>query len=284
MRKIVEKQADSTLLTKISENGNNFAVLAYAATGNPRILLKTVSAAPKMNSTQINSVMRDFYRINIWTEHSALAEKFLGYKPIIDWGRNFIEDNVLRELQQKNDSYIKQEKNSTSFIWVHRDAPQAVKEALRILCYSGILTEQDDGIRATRGEVGRRYIVNLGCLFAREATPSVTAFDIARLLTPKRMSEYGANHQAYEALNAQNFNVNDAVEGLDLNKQLSKRNFVLDITEWQRSKLDELGLNTVRDVLEASEDDIKQVRYVGDVRARKIRNAAIVSVFEYLAG
>ena len=222
MRKIVEKQADSTLLTKISENGKNFSILAYAATGNPRILLKTVSAASKMNSNQINLVMRDFYRTNIWAEHSALAEKFLGYKPIIDWGRNFIEDNVLKELQQKNDSYIKQDKNSTSFIWIHRDAPQAVKEALRILCYSGILTEQADGIRATRGEVGRRYIVNLGCLFACESIPSVTAFDIARLLTPKRMSEYGANHQAYEALNAQHFNVNDVVEGLDLNKQLSK--------------------------------------------------------------
>lgn len=49
MRQIVEKQADSTLQKKITKNGQNFSVLAYAATGNPRLLLKTVADAPNIN-------------------------------------------------------------------------------------------------------------------------------------------------------------------------------------------------------------------------------------------
>src|SRR5690606_19951385 len=69
MRDIVEKQleADSELLTNISKNGQNFAILAYAASGNPRVLLKTISKAPKLNSSQINEVVREYYKTEIWS-------------------------------------------------------------------------------------------------------------------------------------------------------------------------------------------------------------------------
>ena len=132
--------------------------------------------------------------------------------------------------------------------------------------------------------VGRRYTVNLGCLFSRETTPSTTSFNIAKFLTPKRMSEYGANHSAFTPLAQRNIDLSELQEGFDLDEQLSKSNAVLDITEWQRPKLDGLELLTVGDVLAATEDKLKEARYVGDVRARRMRNAAIASVLEYLSG
>src|SRR5262249_8895659 len=47
MREIVEKQTeDSTTLKNIAQNGRNFAILAYAASGNPRLLLKTLASCP----------------------------------------------------------------------------------------------------------------------------------------------------------------------------------------------------------------------------------------------
>lgn len=284
MRMIVEKQAESGLLKKIARNGQNFAILAYAATGNPRILLKTVSSAPNVSSSEVNAVVREFYRTEIWSEHSSLSDKYTGHKPVVDWGREFLEDIVLPELKQKNDGYLSREKNSTAYIWIHRDAPEIVKEALRILCYTGVLTEQAGGIRATRSEVGKRYTVNLGCLFALESTPTITSFQIARNLTPKRMSEYGANHPAYKSLIVKNVDLSAIDEGFDLSEQLAKTNSVLDITDYQRSKLDELGLTTVGDVLAATEDKLKEAQYIGDKRARRMRNAAISSVLEYLSG
>lgn len=284
MRKIVEKQASSSLLKAIAKNARNFATLAYAATGNPRILLKTVSDAKGMNSNAVNTVVREFYRAGIWAEHSALSEKYGGHKPIIDWGRDFLEDVALPDIKTKNDSYLKQDKNSTAFIWIHRDAPAVIKEALRILCYTGVLAEQASGIRATRSEVGKRYIVNLGCLFALESTPATTAFDIATSLTPKRMTEFGANHSAFGSLVSQDVDVTEVTEGFDLERQLKKGNEVLDVTDYQRLKLDELGLATVGDVLAATEDKLKEAHYIGDVRARRMRNAAVASVLEYLSG
>jgi hypothetical protein len=286
MREIVERQADSTLIRNIQTNGQNFASLAYAATGNPRILLKTLARAPKLNSSQLNEVLREYYRTDVWSEHSQLAEKYVGHRSLIDWGRKFIESTVLPELKNKNDGYLRSDKKTSCFFWLHRDVPKAVEQALRILAYTGIVIEHAQGIKATRSEIGTRYLVNLGCLFAQEGqAPATTAFQVSTNLTFKRMSEYGANHEAFKTLLNVTASLDDStVSHAALLLQLEKNISVLDLTEWQRSKLIELGYTTVGAVLNATETDLKQALYVGDVRSRRMRNAAVASVFEYLSG
>ena len=59
---------------------------------------------------------------------------------------------------------------------------------------------------------------------------------------------------------------------------------VLDITEWQKQKLREMKLETVVDVLKATETELQEAWYVGEKRSRRMRNAAIVAVYEYLSG
>ncbi len=284
MREIVEKQADSTTQRKIAQNGRNFSILAYACSGNPRILLKTLDSAPSVSTSEINEIMRNYYRSAIWSEHSALGEKYLGHRDVIDWGREFIESTVLPDLNSKNESYLQNDRNTSAYIWIHRDAPEIVKEALRILCYTGILIEMEAGIRATRSEVGKRYMVNLGCLFAVNAIPTSHAFEVAKALTPKRMAEYGANHLTYRGLVGSAALERDGEGGVHLEVQLKKSVDVLDLTTWQKEKLAELNLLKVGDVLDATEEQLKLARYVGDVRARRMRNAAVASVLEYLSG
>jgi hypothetical protein len=284
MREIVQKQADSGLLAQIAQYGRNFAILANAATGNPRLLLKTIARCPKVNSQQVNETIREFYRTEIWSEHSTLSEKYIGHKAIIDWGREFIENQVLPELKAKNDQYLPSEKSTTAFFWIHRDAPEVIKEALRVLAYTGIVIEHATGIKASRAEIGKRYLINLGCLFALEVSPTSNAFDVARGLTPKRMTEYGPNHPAYKNLTDQaKLDMGEGI-ALALNNQLDRPAEVLDLTAWQFEKLAELGLRTVRDVLYATEEKLKEANYVGDVRARRMRNAAVAAVLEYLSG
>lgn len=284
MREIVEKQAESDLISDIARHGQNFAILTYAASGNPRVLLKTLGRAARVTAQQTNEVIREYYRADIWSEHSILPEKYAGHRTLIDWGRQFIESEVLPDLQKKNIQYLAAEQRSTCFFWVHRDAPQPVKEALRLLAYTGIVSEHTSGIRATRSEVGTRYAVNLGCLLALEATPTATAFPIARNLTPKRMSEYGANHGAYQSLLAAVPSFAEPEVGEVLRRQLGKSIDVLDVTEWQRSRLRSLGLTTIGDVLHATETKLREIAYVGEKRSRRMQNAAIAAVYEYLSG
>lgn len=285
MREIVTKQAaDSTISRDIARNGQNFALLAYASSGNPRILLKTLTRAPSVSSRQVNEVIRQYYRTDIWSEHSALADKYPGHRGLVDWGRRFIEEEVLPGLQSKNSRYLDADKKTTCFFWIHRDSPEHVKEALRLLAYTGIVTEHATGIKATRSEIGTRYAVNLGCLFSLESVPTDTAFQIAKNITPKRTTEYGAAHGSYQDLldDVPEFREPDMSEVL--RRQIAKPIDVLDITEWQKQRLTEVGLDTVGDVLEATETRIREAYYVGQKRARRARNAATAAVYEYLSG
>ena len=285
MREIVEKQADSDTLKNIERNGQLFATLAYAASGNPRLLLKTLAKARKISSSEVNEVFRTFYRSEIWAEHSVLAEKYPGHKRLVDWGRTFIESVVLPEIQRKNIQYLEVDKSTSSFFWIHRDAPIGVKHALQVLCYTGVVSEHSAGMKATRAEIGTRYSVNLGCLFALEHNPASTAFGITRALSIKRMTEFGFNHPSFSELQDTKDSLEDiAVSREALTAQLAKHIDVLDISSWQKSKLLELNLTTVKDVLNVNEQDLMKADYIGNVRARQMRNAAESAVFEYLSG
>lgn len=283
MREIVEKQAESATLRNIAQNGRNFAILAYAASGNPRILLKTLAAAPRVNSTEVTNVIRDYYRTDIWAEHSTLSEKYAGHRAVIDWGRSFVESTVAVDIKSKNDQYLLSDKATSAYFWLHRDAPEIVKEALRVLAYTGIVNEQASGIKASRAEIGTRYMINLGCLFAHESTPTATAFEIATELTPKRMTEYGANHPTYKKLVDQGSAI-VVGSNFSLQAQMDKSIDVLDISDWQKDKLLELGLGTVGQVFGATEEKLREALYVGSKRARRMRNAAVAAVLEYLSG
>jgi hypothetical protein len=161
---------------------------------------------------------------------------------------------------------------------------EGIARALRVLSYTGVVSEQASGIKATRAEIGTRYIVNLGCLFALESVPTSTSFEVAKGLGPKRMTELGSNHPSYKPLIDNGLNVAKGSDVSALNVQLAKSVQVLDLSDWQKGKLAELGLKTVGEVLNATEAKLKEALYIGDVRARRMRNAAIAAVLEYLSG
>ncbi|MET7714679.1 hypothetical protein [Streptomyces sp. NPDC005407] len=280
MRSIVYKQ-DGTLKKQIEPNGDVFDTLAYAAAGNPRILLKTLLMRTPFNRRNTQETIRKYYREDIWGEHSNLAERYPGHRELIDWGRAFIEETVLPALHARN---VGRSSQTSSYLWIHRDAPQAVREALRLLCYSGIVQEGDSGMRATRGEIGTRYMVNLGCLFSQDAEPIKFGQNVRKHLYVKRMIEFGANHPSYRpidklSLDAVNSGGNQALEA-----QLERSISHLDVTDFQRAKLNELGFRTIGEVLKSDEEAFKRAYYVGTKRARQMRNAAVTAVLEYLSG
>ncbi|MFD0589489.1 hypothetical protein ACFQZE_15990 [Paenibacillus sp. GCM10027627] len=286
MKEIVTKQADdnSTLLKNIAQRGQNFALLAYASSGNPRHLLKTVMQAGNLTGDAVNNVIREYYRTDVWSEHSGLASKYSGHRALIDWGRKFLESEVLPELHRKNVHYLSEDKKTTTYFWMHRDIPQPIKESLRLLEYTGIVSEQASGIKATRSEIGTRYAVNLGCLLALETTPTSTGFILAKSLTPKRMSEYGVNYKFYENLLNELPKFTEPNMTTVLIEQLERPITVLDLTPWQRERLESIGISTVGEILKSTESKLKEAHYIGEIRARRMRNAAISSVYEYLSG
>lgn len=286
MHEIVSKQSDQKFRGKIDKNRANFNVLAYAANGNPRLLLKTAAKCPSMRQGEVEEVFRKFYRAEIWAEFTSIGDTYPGYRQLVDWGRDFVENHVLPATKGKNDHRSKEgREESTCFFWVHRDAPQEVKKALAFLAYSGIAQKIDDAVRGTRSELGTRYSINIGCLLSQESRPVNVGGEIVPRLSVKRFTEFGANYEFYEELVGL-VNVDEDQDTLEiLGKQLELDVSRLDLSDRIVDRLKDGGVSKVRDVLGVSEDDlIEKVKYVGNVRARQISNTAKSAVLEYLAG
>lgn len=281
MRQIVLRQGPD-LERSISTHGEVFDALAFAATGNPRILLKTIARTDPFNLKGAQDLIRTYYRDEIWAEHSSLGERYPGHRALIDWGRKFMEESVLPGLHQRN--RYGDERATSSYLWIHRDAPQAVKEALRLLCYSGILQEGEPGVRGTRSQPGTRYMVNLGCQFAIDPDPVRYGTSVRRSLSVRRMTEYGAHHPDFRSIQDFSLNEEDIPSNIALDRRLQTSIDMLDVTPFQMKSLRALKFDTIGEVLESAEDEFKKARYVGDVRARQIRNAAVAAVLEYLSG
>lgn len=286
MKEIVVKQASADTIAAISRNGNNFKVLAFSVNGNPRFLLKTISKCPKMNTKEVNEAIKSFYRTEIWAEHTGLGDKYMGHRSLIDWGRDFIEKTVVPETKKKNDTRQQEGRTeSTCYFWIHRDAPEAAKESIRLLSYIGIVQKIDEGIRGTRAGLGTRFALNLGCLLAPEANPINYGAEIIKNLSIKRFTEFGANHPEFVRLGESMPDVKELSMIEVITSQLSKSIDIIDITNWQLERLKEIGLATIGDILTTDEQEIiNEIHLVGPVRARRIKNAANAAVLEYLSG
>ena len=208
----------------------------------------------------------------------------IAHKRLIDWGRNFIKDIVLPEIKSKNDKYLAKEQPTTFCMWVHRDVLQIIKEALRLLEYTGIIVQNATGIRATWNAVGTRYFVNVGCLIALESVPTATGNVLLNNTTIKRMSEYGASSQFYEPLTDEATIQHDPNDNQFLRDQLEKNIDFLDLTDLQKEKLHSVSIDTIGQLAHATEATVMQAYYVGEIRTKQIKNAAFAALFEYLLG
>lgn len=286
MKSMVVKQIDDSGYQKeLSRKGQVFTDLTYAASGNPRFLLNNIRSLEKFGTNEVNQCIKEFYRTNILRDHTALSNKYPNLRELIDWGRKFLEDSLLPDLQKRNtEALATEDKPTTAFFWIHKDAPEPVKRAISLLEYSGLVIELNSGLRATGREIGTRYMVNLGCLFAMEANPLSVSHQIIERLSIGKYIEYGMNSPVFNDIKdkLQAIQDNDMAESLEL--QISKSVDVLDLSYKMKEKLREVGLNSVKDVLNAPEDKLKEAYYVGDVRARRMKRVALTSVYEYLIG
>lgn len=282
MKDIALKQVSSSLSRQIEQYGRNFSVLAYAAHGNPRTLLKCLAKGIKLNSTEISSYIKEYYRSEVWSEHSLLSHKYSGHRTLIDWARTFIEQTVLPSLTKKNDDSLE---GSTAYFWIHRDAPAYVQQAMGLLKYTGIVQEHMPGVKNVPGDIGTKYIVNLGCLFSLLPDPVIGGFETAEKLDDRRYVTFGLDHPAFAQQTNEFTSLSEGnpIASI-LSSQLVKPISVLDLTDFQKTTLASINITTIEDILKATDSRLQEARGIGVIKTRKIRNAANTAVFEYLSG
>ena len=290
MREMVRNQLGEDVYKIFESNGDNFDALIYAASGNPRLMLKSIYTASNelksLNTTNTNNTIKQFYRTNIWNEHTKLGEIYTGYKPLIDWGRAFIEDKVLEETYNKNKKRLKEgDYSQTIFFAINRNAPEIVKKAMKILEYSGIVTLHTEGTKV-RTEILDRYQLNFGIVLAAETkeTPVKRYKEIINHLSIKLCTEYGENSPAYGNVTGIVLNGNTEKSSSVLKSILDSKIEKLDLTRFQMETLKDSGFVTIGDVLKGCEDDLQRAYGIGPVRARRIFNIVFNASIEYISG
>jgi hypothetical protein len=284
MKQIILKQSDEPLKRLLEANPENFEAVAYAVHGNPRNLFKVISRSGKLKVSEVTDAIKYVYRTELWSDHSKLGEEYPGHRHLVDWGRSFVEDHVLKDMGDKNKSpHIRGRTEYTCYFWIHRDAPEVVKQALRLLEYMGLVQKGPELIKGTRSELGTRYAMNLGCMFAELDKPISDGLPIARNLSIKRLTEYGAKHPSYRPLQAHVKNYAEPNMFAILQLRLEKSVASLDITEWQKGKLKDAGLTTVGHVLKTTVEELDTIKFFGVRRSSQVLNAAMSAVLEYLS-
>lgn len=285
MKSMVFKQLKDKELEKLENNYSYFESLALCSAGNPRLLFKTIVNSEKFSSQSINSSIKQTYKNDIWAEHTQLGEKYTGYKSLVDWGRNFIENTVLKLTVDKNNRR-EEHSESTIYFRIHKDVPEFVKESLRLLCYTGIIKKLGDAVRGSHNFVGSKYEIKFGCVLSLNANPINYTKKLYDNLTSSLISEFGMNNSAYS--NIPDINVQDLEDENSrqtIQRLLSQPTSVLELTSWQKNKLIQNGFPTINSILETTEEElINKIYYVNIKRARTIYNAATAELLEYLAG
>lgn len=286
MTQMVKKQGGDKWANNIDNKRDSFNSLVFSAGGNPRLLLKTLDKCQQLRKSIVNDVIRKFYRSDIWLEHTQLGEKYKGHKAIVDWGRKFIEDKVIPLTYKKNENDKNKGKRSTIYFWISKDAPEQIKEALRLLSYTGIIRKYDSGVKATKSNIGDRYEIKFGCLLTQYSSPTETSKEIIPNVQLDMFTEFGKNSPSFSTLPLEEFTDFTDTEFLNsLRIQLAKPITELDLTDWQKEKLNSINILSIEELLESDEKYlIDNLEQVGPVRARLMKNSATAELLESISG
>ncbi len=284
---IVFKQSNDKLKGEIDRQRDLFNTLALSSGGNPRMLLRTIQEIDKFNTSNVNSVIKSFYRNKIWVEHTELGDKYKGHRGIIDWGRDFLEKSVIPRVEDYNNSRKEKGINeSTIYFWIHKDSPEAVKESLRLLTYTGIIRVVDSSVRATRAELGTRYEIKYGCMISLDSNPHGESAEFYKNLSIKKFPEFGRNHASYSGSDVL-LQANDELQYKESLRSLLEKSIdvLVLLTPWQKGKLKSAGIQTIEDLHTNTEESlIEKIYGVGPARARLMKNAANAELLEYISG
>lgn len=287
MREIVEKQSPSPIYSKFIEKGEELDSLIICSSGNPRLLLKSIEHASKdlkiLRRSNVNETIVDFYRVQIWDEHTRLSETYCGHKELIDWSRSFLENSVIPETLKKN---IDRKPKQTVYFAIQRDVSERVKTAIRILEYTGIIQIHTEGTKV-RTTIYDRYQINLGAVVASDTSKSSVerSRELYKGLSQKIYTDYGVNSPIFKPL-IEHPAIKDGFEGTNLALEtiLQKPIESLDVSAKQKIRLREAGFSTIYDILKNNQDSLMKAHQIGPKRSKSIYSTAFNAAVEYISG
>lgn len=289
MREIVKNNYPNEFNSFLN-NSELLNTIIYCANGNPRFLLKSLNSildnGRTLKTAIVNDVIKEFYRAIIWTEHTKLEERYYGHKNMIKWSRDFIENVVVKDIAKINDKIGKESnQKSTIYFAVSRNAPETIKQSIKILEYSGIVSLDVEATKY-RYDVYDRYQLNYGIVLLADASSDFANIskDIIKNISQKKFPNYGEKSPVFDEADSLICEYEDGESKEIINSILNKSIENLDISSKLLKRLKDYGINIIRDVFEKDEKELESIGYIGPIRSRQIYNHVLGAVLEYISG
>ena len=310
-KEILERRLSGDELWKtLCKNQNILEAIIIACFGNPRHLFSLIDELGQKVPTRrdLPKIIKNYVEQNLWKYYLGLENRLERFKVQVDTGYNFIASVVIPDLRTQNNKWREKKKPELSIYFaIENELFDDLKDMIGVLIYSGILSErgqqsigqnkygkvyavntsvcmsenvlkEDKRTGGTfKGEIDRlnRQRVKIYYKGTEKITEMISTLAKGSILTcpncgKERQKEwkvcpycgqpYPEEESLYEKLRRH------PVDYLPISERLKKR---------VKEKFDTIG-----QILDASDEEIGKITYVGPVRVKIIKTAAI----EYMAG
>jgi hypothetical protein len=289
-----------SLHKKIFSKGRFLDLCIYLSTGNPRSFLhllnrsleKSEQLPEGFSERAVILAAQEFVDKELLPYHHNLAKRLPKFSYHVKLGINLLRNYLIQELKNKNHN-PKKNNDQSAFLTVGRDMSPHLSLALNILCYSGILAHK--GTIATGKKTANRYMVHLALMATEKAFSTTDLTEAIQLLSPRYTKHFLGNDPNFNKYlsNLQEASEQCANCSADLPPNAkfcpecgAKVEMISIVSALLDESIDSLSLSEkikariknnfplIRDILEASIEDLKVIPYIKERRSIMIKNAA----------
>lgn len=296
-RNMLDKRLPKTgsLRKKLFSKGHLLDQCIDLSTGNPRaflhLLTRTIDKGYSDRALLLST--QEFVDRELLPYHSNLSKRLPKFAHHVKVGIDLLRGYIIPEIRHKN---FKEKKSGyqSAYFTIQRDMSPNLKLSLDLLCYSGVLSSQGT-VKIAERKTGLRYMVHLSLLFTEKAFSSKNISDAINALSLTDYREFSSTDRQIDAFLD---SLKDLTEkcsicsadiapnakfcsecgtkletGSIISKLLDEPVEALSISEKIKARI-RPNFHLVGEVIQASREEIMQIKYIKEVRSRIIKNAA----------
>lgn len=310
-RKILENRiAKEEIWEKLNKNPEILEAFIIGCFGNPRHLFLLIDEIGQTvpRRKDLPKIIKDYVEQNLWKYYLGLEKRLERFKVSVVTGYNFITSIVIPDLRTQNNDWRKRKKPELSIYFaIENEVYDDLKTMLGVLIYSGILSERGQQ-SIGQNKYGKVYAVNTAVCMSEnvlreeKVTGGTFKGELDKLNVQRVKIYYKGTSKVAKIIT--NLVRGDILICPNCRKERKKEWKIcpyctksypeeeslyeklrqhpvdyLPISERLKERVKE-KFNTIGQILDASEEEVDTVYYVGTIRVKIIKTAAI----EYMAG
>lgn len=298
--KRIESDSKKDILMKNLDE-NNFKLIAYSSSGNPRRflnLLEKVRQQESLTKSKLTSIIREHSHNELWEYHEKLVQGNIDLRGYAEIGRKFIEGYIIPKLQEANKKNRSRKIRSFS---VESEVNDDFKKMLKTLEYSGIIDFKQQ-MQLREGNLGNYYTLNLSLCFSENIldiqdigntdlrrgtsltanSPTVQKYtkrilDLLSSNCPKCNGKFDVNNKFCPHCGNDLRNIESVFDRMLSHSIDSLKIQLVGLTI--KEKLKE-SFETIKDLMDADDNQILKIYFIGPKRLDYIK----IAIRDYISG